>query len=395
MSAIFRYEARAPSGRLERGTLAASDRQDALQRLHRRQLTPLSLRSGPSASQRLSVVAARDLSRTLAQLLRSGLSFAQALRFASEELPPASAAAAAAMREAAEAGDPASSALETFRGAEARLLKGVILAGETSGKLADALDVAAHSFARSAELQGRVSTALIYPAFVIIATFATLACFLLIVVPTMAQAFEGAEDRLPPETRTLLSLSAWLQANGLYLLAGLAAIIALALSSTEMRAFSSAMFDRLMASPLAMGVTPRLEFAAFARLSALSLDAGVPSGTAFDSAAGGARNSVVRDQLRRAVNSIRMGERPSAALGRCASAPKAFLRLVSVGEETGKLADALRNASALLSTEAEQRLERLGSIAGPIVTLALGGVVASIVMALFLGLLSMSDLAAI
>jgi hypothetical protein len=101
MSAQFRYEARAASGRIERGVLAAASREEALLRLNRRSLTPLALKpeSASAGAQRLSDKAARDLARTLAQLLRSGLPFAQALRFASEELAPAPASAAARMRE--------------------------------------------------------------------------------------------------------------------------------------------------------------------------------------------------------------------------------------------------------------------------------------------------------
>jgi general secretion pathway protein F len=147
------------------------------------------------------------------------------------------------------------------------------------------------------------------------------------------------------------------------------------------------------ASGVALGIAPRLEFSAFASLAALSLEAGVPAGAAFEAAASGMRNGRIRAQVERAVAAIRVGERPSAAIANAASPPRSFLRLMHVGEETGRLADALRHAGVLLSTEAEERLERLGAIAGPIVTLALGGLVASIVMSLFLGLLAMSDLA--
>ncbi|MES1198607.1 MAG: type II secretion system F family protein [Pseudomonadota bacterium] len=395
MSIVFRYEARGSSGRLERGRLVASNQQDALNRLYRRNLTPFALKQegGARDAPRLPVTAARDLCRALAQLLRSGLSFAQALRFASEELAPAAASAASRMREAAEEGEPASQALEAYSGAEARLLQGVVLAGETSGRLADALDVAATSFARSADLRARVGTALVYPSFVIAATLATLACFLLLVVPTLAQAFSGAEDKLPDETRSLLALSAWLQANGWLLLAGAGALAILISASVETRRALSAILDQVLVSKLALGVTERLEFSAFASLAALSIEAGVPSAAAFDAAAAGVRNRIMRERLNRTIGAIRSGERPSIALERFAQPPKSLLRLMHVGEETGRLAEALKNAGALLSSEAEQRLARLGAIAGPLVTLGLGALVASIVMSLFLGLLALSDLA--
>lgn len=396
MSLSFRYEARAANGRLERGHVQATDRPDALERLRRRNLTALDLRLDAQTQRAapLGDVAARDLARTLAQLLRAGLSLTQALRFAGDELPPAAARVALRMRESAEDGDPPSSALDHFDGAQARLLKGVMRAGETSGRLAEALEVAALAFARSAELRARMGAALIYPSFVVLATLAALGAFLFFVVPTMGQAFTGAEDRLPASTRSLLDLSAWLQANGALLILGLCAIVIFAAVNASARSALRALRDRLEISPLGMGVPVRLEYASFAGLAALSLQAGVPTAPAFEAAADAVRNAPLRAGLARATAAIRLGERPSHAFAN-AGAPAQFLRLCHVGEETGKLGDALKQASALLVSEGEQRLQRLGAIAGPLLTLGLGALVASVVMSLFLGLLALTEVAGV
>lgn len=397
MSTNFKYEARGPSGRIERGALEAPNRNEALARLRRRQLTPYSLKpvtqTETQGTRKLDDAAARDLTRTLAQLLRAGLSFPQALKFASEELPQAAAGAAQAMREAAERGEPASSALEAEPSAQAKLLAGVVRAGETSGKLADALEVAAASFTRAAELKGRLASALIYPAFVIAATLATLAAFIFLVVPTLAQAFTGAEEKLPASTRALLAFSDWLRTNGALAGGVVIALGALVAGNRAARTAVSRLADRILASPLGLGVAARLDFAAFASLSALSLQAGVPAATAFETAAIAVRNSYIREKLASAVAAIRIGERPSHAIERNARPPKSFQRLMLLGEETGKLGDTLKQASLLLASEAEQRLERLGAVVGPIITLVLGVIVASVVMSLFLGLLSLSELA--
>ncbi|MBL8551356.1 MAG: type II secretion system F family protein [Hyphomonadaceae bacterium] len=392
---LFRYEARGPSGRSERGAVEAASSADAVARLRGRQLTPLALEEDRRAAAPASLDdrAARDLSRTLSQLLRSGLSFAQALRLAGEELDGRAAAAAMHLREAAERGEQPSRALHNFAGAQAKLLGGVILAGETSGRLPEALDMAAASFARAADLRARFMTALIYPAFVILATLATLASFMLLVVPTLAGAFEGAEAVLPQSTRDLLALSAWLQSNGLYLLLVLLAIVALCWRSAPVRHAAATAIERVLNSAAGFGVLPRLEFSAFAGLASLSLDAGVPSAPAFDAAAAGLRSAQLRARLSEAVAAVRSGERPSIAIARIAQAPRALVRLMQVGEETGALATALKHAAELMSAEAEQRLQRAGAVAGPLITLCLGGLVASVVVSLFLGLLALSDLA--
>jgi general secretion pathway protein F len=394
----FRYQARGPSGRIERGVLEASSAALALERLRRRELTALALapaNEAASTPSRLSDVAARDLARTLAQLLRAGLPFSQGLKFASEELSQEAGSAASRMREAAERGESASSALSELSGPQARLLKGVVGAGETSGKLAEALEVAAGAFARAAELRSRIGTALIYPAFVIVATLATLTCFVLFVVPAMAEAFSGSEERLPASTRALLHTSGWLRAHGSNAVAMASALIVLGSVTPTGRRLVGSVLNAALASPAGFGIAQRLDFAAFASLAALSLQAGVPAPGAFEAAASAVRNEQIRNRLQHAVSAIRLGERPSVAFAHWADPPRSFTRLTHVGEETGKLADALKQASALLASEAEQRLERLGAVAGPVVTLLLGLLVAGVVMSLFLGLLSMSELATV
>jgi general secretion pathway protein F len=297
------------------------------------------------------------------------------------------------MQEAAARGERASAALQDYGGGQAQLLAGVIAAGESSGRLAEALDVAAAAFTRSAELKARLGGALIYPGFVIAATCATLASFLIFVVPTLGQAFEGSEAKLPASTLSILHLSAWLRGEGgLDILAGLACVV-LALITPAVRARLGVVAAHAALSPLGMGVAERLACSAFASLAALSLQAGVPVPQAFEAGARAQTNPVTRRRLSAVAAAIRSGEAPSVALERNGGAPRAFVRLARLGEETGSLGETLKEAGVLLSAEAEQRLERLSAIAGPVVTLALGGLVASVVMSLFLGLLSLSDMA--
>ncbi len=396
MTSAFRYQARNGAGRIESGAVEAASREEALARLHARNLTPLSLSSddrGGGANTSIDDKHARELSRTLAQLLQSGLSLAQALRFAAEELDGSAAAAARAMREAAERGERPSRALAAFTGPQARLLSGVLLAGETSGRLSEALEVAAASFARSADLRARVITALIYPAFVVSATLAVLAAFVFFVVPTLGAAFEGNESALPASTRSLLALSAGLQDHGPIIAASVLLLVLIVAATPAARKFLAGLRERVLLSPLGLGIALRLDFAAFASLASLSLSAGVPAAPAFEAAAAGMRSSKLKRELAEAVLAIRGGERPSQALERCARPPRALIRLMQVGEETAQLANALAHAGQLMAGEAENRLQRLGALAGPILTLILGGMVASVVLSLFLGLLSISDIA--
>ncbi|GAM96826.1 general secretion pathway protein F [alpha proteobacterium U9-1i] len=395
MTCLYQYQARGPSGKIERGSIEAETREQAVARLAARQLTPYALALAETAARadKLSDEAARDLARSLSQLLNVGLSLSQALKFASESLSSQAASVALRMKEAAERGEAPSAALRQISGPQAKLLAGVVTAGETSGRLGEALEVAARSFERSATLRGRLGSALIYPAFVIAATCATLACFIIVVVPAMASSFAGAEERLPESTRNLLALSAWLSQHGVAMLAALIASGVVVATSAQAQAILTRLADGVLQSPIGLGVTQHLDYAAFASLSALSLKAGVPGANAFAAAAHGTRSASLRRDFEKAVTEIRLGASPASAFQHCGRPPKTFIELMRVGEETGKLGETLEQVATLLSAEGEQRLERLGAIAGPVITILLGGMVASVVMSLFLGLLSMSELA--
>ncbi|MFO1015788.1 MAG: type II secretion system F family protein [Caulobacteraceae bacterium] len=400
MTVRFQYRARDRNGRAVKGALEAGSPPEALARLRQRDLTPLALEREASGAVRrhdgaaFDEIAARDLTRTLAQLLRSGLGLPAALQFACDELTGASAGVAQRIRESLDRGERPSAALSDVNGAPARLLSGVLVAGEASGRLAEALEVAAASFTQSAALKARVVASMIYPAFVLLATLATLSAFIFFVVPTLAGAFEGSEAKLPETTKFLLGVSAWLKANALIAL--LIALIAglLIWSSRAAKAWLAAALEFVLASPAGLGIAPRLQFAGFAELAALSLLAGVPVAQAFEAARSGVTGPALSRQLEAFVSAVRLGERPSEAMRRLARPPRALGRLMQVGEETGDLGTAMRQASVLLNDEAEQRLTRLGAIAGPMITLGLGGLVASVVLSLFLGLLAMSDMAA-
>jgi general secretion pathway protein F len=235
---------------------------------------------------------------------------------------------------------------------------------------------------------------MVYPGFVVVATIATLTAFVFFVVPTLAGAFEGSEAKLPESTRNLLALSAWLKAHGLLTTAGIGAVGTAIWTSPWARRLLARGVDWLLSSPIGLGIAPRLDFAGFAGLAALSLEAGVPTAGALEAAAAGVRSQTLAAGLSAAVLAIRVGERPSDAIERTTKPPPALVRLLQVGEETGDLVGAMRQAARLLEAEAEQRMQRLGAIAGPVITMTLGALVANVVLSLFLGLLSMSDLAA-
>ena len=90
---------------------------------------------------------------------------------------------------------------------------------------------------------------------------------------------------------------------------------------------------------------------------------------------------------------VQAGESFSVSLAKANCFPRLAVQLARVGEETGHLGELLQSAAAVLEQDAQRTLERLLSIAVPLLTVAMGAAVAGLIGSVLIGLLSINDLA--
>lgn len=388
----FSYQGRTQAGESRAGRVSAPSKAAALRDLRARgiavsELTPSSGRSRAVLREDI----ARDLARALSPMLDAGFPLSKALDLAITELPDQSAGLARSMQGAIERGQPPADALASYEGQTATVFASILRAGQASGQLSRALETAADTFGESVDRRSKLIGALIYPSFVVVATLATLVGFMVVVVPTLASVFEGVEDQLPASTRAIIDASAWIRAYGAPI-AGMGIIAALLVFvAPEGRQFAARTADRILLSPIGLDIAAHNEFGRFSRIAALILGSGVPAAMAFETAASCVGNHVLRKRLIEASASIRLGAAPSHAIRTIARAPSTMVQFVLMGEQSGRLAEALGRASGVLASRAEVQVQRLGAIAGPAVTIALGGLVALVVVALYLGLFAIGD----
>lgn len=393
----YRALALKPDGSAEWTNIEAGSIEEVAARLTATGAAPIDIRLGaPSLLERLNQPIATStairqaeltlVTEQLVALLEAGLPLEGAL-----EMLSAQASAKATRRTldsllaAIRSGSTFADALAATRGVPASYA-GVVQAAERGGRLREGLADLAATMREAATFRGQLVSALLYPAIVLLTTIGALIVVLTGVVPQFEPIFAGEEHRLPLLTRAVLALSRLVTGDWPWLLLLLATMTAL-IWRMRRSPWLAARLYRLPGAALAQ----KYSAARLLRVLGSMLRNGVPLAEALELAArsvgrlGHARLATAASQQ------VREGAALSQALGRAAGFPPAALRLLEIGEQSGRLAEMSLRAAALLEAETRTRIERLVAVANPLAIMLLGGLVALLIMGVMLGIFSLND----
>ena len=153
------------------------------------------------------------------------------------------------------------------------------------------------------------------------------------------------------------------------------------------------MIDRwLLRLPVVGVFLGKIQAANVANVLGLLLDNGVPLVNAMELASDVATNSHVRRALLEALNGIRRGRRVSVVFESITAFPKSATSLIAVGEETGTLGANCLYIAQGLEEEVQVGLRALVALSEPVLILAMGGIVAFVVMSMLVAVYAMTDL---
>jgi general secretion pathway protein F len=407
----FRFEAIDADGRTARGVLEADTARGARAQLRDRGLHPVEVEpvagSGPSASGPRPAVAAwwqarrRALGRAelalfareLATLVGAGLPIDEALgALIDEERNPKRRALVAELRSRVLEGQPLAAALGAFPESFDAPFRATVAAGESGGRLDEALGRLADQAEARDALARQVIGALAYPLLLALVAVGVVSGLLVSVVPRIVGVFQNLGEELPWITRALLAVSGLVREHGLALLLAFAALAvgaALLLRRDAVRA----RFDRLWLRVPVFGRLARAaDTARAARTLATLVGAGVPVLEAIRLAAGTIRNAPMRAALLAAGARVREGAGFARALGESGLFPAVALRLVASGERAGRLDAMLDEAARHQQREVEALLGTLTAVLAPVMILAVGALVLAIVLAILLPIFELNQL---
>jgi general secretion pathway protein F len=266
-------------------------------------------------------------------------------------------------------------------------------AGEVNGDMARVFGELADLLERRLELAGRLTSALVYPCVLIVAALVSIAIIMGVLVPNLAPIFPESGRSMPAAVALMLRMQ---EAWPLILVAAAAiGIGSLVIGTTILRSSHlRRAADRILLSlPLAGTLSAEQNCARFTRTLGALLRTGVPMLFALASARSAVRNRHIGSGLEDSLEAVRDGQSLGRALSGHPSIPQVALRMITVGEESGKLEEMLLRAAAVLEQQSQRRIERLMTLLTPALTIVIAGLVGALILTVMNAILSVNELA--
>jgi general secretion pathway protein F len=402
----YHYIAYTRAGALAEGRLQATSLDDAIEMLWERGLTPFETRehAAPASGrwwQREILTphkpSRRDVAyftREFATLARSDIPLDDALRIVLEQ------SSTTRMRrviqgllEAVLDGADLSDAMARHPEAFQEDYVNMVHAGEMSGDMAGVFSELADLLERRLDLAGRLTSALVYPSVLILVALASIAAVIGVLVPSLAPIFAEGGKPMPATIALLVRIrEAW----PLILTAGaVMGVVALGLGVTILQSnhLRRAADRILLGLPLVGTLSAEQNFARFSRTLGSLLRTGVPILAALTSARSAIRNRHIDSGLAASLETVRDGQSLGRALSRRPGIPRVALRMITVGEETGKLDEMLLRTAIVLEQQSQRRIERLMTLLTPALTMAMAGVIGGLMLTVMNAIFSANEVA--
>ncbi|WP_370309125.1 type II secretion system inner membrane protein GspF [Sphingobium abikonense] len=281
-------------------------------------------------------------------------------------------------------------------GAEPRsfppLYRAMISAGESSGSLPTIMERLSDLMERQALMRSKVLTAIAYPS--VLATFAVcvVAALMIFVVPKVVEQFDTVGQELPLLTRMVMGLSAFL-ADYWWLLLLLLGISAFAFwRALKVDGFRYRFDATLLGLPLLGRLIRDLHAARMARTLSTMVASRLPLMEGLSLTANTVHNRVLRRASDDIVEAIRGGGSLSAALRRAGVFPPLLVYLAASGESAGRLDTMLERAADYLEREFDSFTSATLAMLEPVIIIAMGGIVAVIILSILLPILQLQSL---
>ena len=338
-----------------------------------------------SRKQRITQTEFTLFNQELAALLKAGLPLLQCLDIMLERRSnPLFKRVLTDIRDKVKSGMALSDAFRSHGDLFPRIYAASLVAGEKSGGLETVLKAYVLYLKLSEATRKKVIAALVYPAFLLV-TLAGAAAFLLLwVIPRFADFFEGFHADLPILTVVLMTVATTLRDHIVILTTVAVAGSAFFLLWSK-REGSKIMIDHfLLKLPFLGPIYHLFATSQLTRSLGTLLAGGIPLVQAIDISAGSISNRHVGSAVMPVAERVREGKAFSSSLDQTGAFSNLTIEMVKVGENTGDLAEMLQNVADFADEEIDNRLNLMLSLLEPIVLLFMGGLVAMILLSIYL-----------
>ncbi len=268
----------------------------------------------------------------------------------------------------------------------------MVAAAEASGSLSDMLQKLAEYLDQEAETRSQVKGAMVYPIIIATMAIAVTVFLLCFVLPRFTMIFRGKEALLPAPTKILMASSAFLRHWWYVIVPALGAALwgfYFFINTTPGRAW----WDRVkLVLPLIRTLCRSLYITRSLHTMGVLTRAGVPILNTISITAHISGNVLYKEMWLYVYEEVRQGKKIAAALARSTLMPSSVVQMIRSGEDSGNMADVLRDISAFYGRELKAVIKAVTSMIEPIMIVCMGCLVGFIAMSIILPIFKMSSL---
>ena len=290
-------------------------------------------------------------------------------------------------------GSALSEAARKYPRAFNNLFISMVEAGEASGSLSEILLKVASYFEASLKLQKRVKSAMTYPIAVIGLSIVLVNVLLIFVVPVFAEMFADFGAELPTPTTMLINISDFLKSNIIYLILGIGAIfwaIKRFFATPRGRVTRDQFFHRM---PIIGPLRQKISVSRFCRTFSILTRSGVPILRNLEITGKASDNTYIEKASKNISRHVSQGGQISEVLANDVYFPPMVKHMAKAGERTGNVDGMLNKVSDFYDEEIDATVSGLTSLIEPALIVFLGVFVGSIVIAMFMPIFQLSEVA--
>ncbi len=397
----YKYIAKDENAATISGKVVAEDQDSVIQELRKRNLTVVNveetksfdLRNISFGGNRVKPDELVIFSRQLSTMIEAGIPILQSLEALEEQTTDRYfKEVVATVREDVSVGNSLSAAFGKHPKVFDTLFVSMVKAGETGGALNELLDRVAGYMEKTLKLKRKVKAAMVYPLVVISMALIITLILLIKVVPTFKEIYASLGHELPGLTQVLIHISDNLRSNFLIgiILMVVSFVVFVNYKKTPR---GSLQFDSLsLKVPVFGPLIKKVAISRFSRTLATLIQSGVPILTSLEIVGKSSGNRVIELIADDACEHIRDGESISEPLANSKVFPQMVIRMISVGEKTGKMETMLTKIAEFYEDQVDAAVSGLTSMIEPLIIGFLGIVVGFIVIALFMPIINLTTM---
>jgi type II secretory pathway component PulF len=387
------YSAKSQPHSTSRGIIEAKSEADAINRLAKMNLFPLSLEpeyaSQPTyAFLRRQRITAKDFAlftRELSTLIDAGVTIMNALTTINDQTHNAQLRIVLKdIIERIEDGQTLSESLSSHRQIFSPLYCAIIQTGEATGNLNDVLKRLADFMDKEEELKSSLRASLTYPFFILGVGVVTVIILLTFVIPRLAAMFDDMGQILPLPTQILINSSHMLRSYW-WLIASILAVLFFTINRVRKNDRGRLLWDQAKLKTTIFGeIILKSEISRLTYTLSLLLSSGIPVTTSLEITASVINNLVIKNALDACKEKITEGNSLFTAIKDSRVFPEFVASIIGIGEESGSLDKSLLRIAQTYEMDVERTIKTLTRLLEPIIILSLGVVVGFIVLAMLL-----------